>query len=527
MRVGAFDLDEFDPDQQEILGVFYGYIYLNLSVQRVFGVRMPGASADIIDASFFGGGAVDVPPYRPDPRDESDAHAARIGETIGWCMGVERLPGLDDDREQALALRAKRPDLFALSDVELFEYARPLLTTEQQRLMTDHMLITAVSSIPIGLITAVAAQLGDPGLGVRAIAGLGDVDSAAPVWAMWEMGRIVAASASLTEAFDEGVTGVIDRIEATAGPDEQAFLDAYESFLRAFGSRCASEWDLGVLAWESDPRIPLSSVERMRHLDEAASPQRRRELLAADREAASATLLDAVAADPETRGQLQAALRAAVVWLTARERSKTTVILQLHEARLALQELGRRMVAAGHFDRLDDFNMLKLEEFEPFISDPASMAGEVRRRRRWHDELWKLDPPFTCEGMPPPPSTWRRRVVEELPPVVAGESIVGIGACPGQAAGIARVITDPNDGGRLAPGDVLVAPGTDPAWTPLFSLVSAVVVDVGAPLSHAAIVSRELGVPCVVSATHASRRIPDGATVTVDGTTGTVLVTSL
>ena len=89
------------------------------------------------------------------------------------------------------------------------------------------------------------------------------------------------------------------------------------------------------------------------------------------------------------------------------------------------------------------------------------------------------------------------------------------------------MITDPNDGGRLAPGDVLVAPGTDPAWTPLFSLVSAVVVDVGAPLSHAAIVSRELGVPCVVSATHASRRIPDGATVTVDGTTGTVLVTSL
>ena len=194
VRVGAFDLDEFDPDQQEILGVFYGYIYLNLSVQRVFGVRMPGASADIIDASFFGGGAVDVPPYRPDPRDESDAHAARIGETIGWCMGVERLPGLDDDREQALALRAKRPDLSALSDVELFEYARPLLTTEQQRLMTDHMLITAVSSIPIGLITAVAAQLGDPGLGVRAIAGLGDVDSAAPVWAMWEMGRLVAAS---------------------------------------------------------------------------------------------------------------------------------------------------------------------------------------------------------------------------------------------------------------------------------------------------------------------------------------------
>ena len=65
----------------------------------------------------------------------------------------------------------------------------------------------------------------------------------------------------------------------------------------------------------------------------------------------------------------------------------------------------------------------------------------------------------------------------------------------------------------------MIAPGTDPAWTPLFLAACAVVVDVGAPLSHAAIVSRELGVPCVVSATNASRRIPDGATVHVDGGT--------
>jgi pyruvate,water dikinase len=64
-------------------------------------------------------------------------------------------------------------------------------------------------------------------------------------------------------------------------------------------------------------------------------------------------------------------------------------------------------------------------------------------------------------------------------------------------------------------------------WTPLFVSAAAVVVDVGAPLSHAAIVSRELGIPCVVSAPHASRRIPNGATITVDGTTGTVTVRSI
>jgi rifampicin phosphotransferase len=76
----------------------------------------------------------------------------------------------------------------------------------------------------------------------------------------------------------------------------------------------------------------------------------------------------------------------------------------------------------------------------------------------------------------------------------------------------------------LEPGDVLVAPITDPSWTPLFVPAAAVVVDVGAQLSHAVIVSRELGIPCVVSVTDATRRIADGTFVSVDGTTGIVTV---
>jgi pyruvate,water dikinase len=92
------------------------------------------------------------------------------------------------------------------------------------------------------------------------------------------------------------------------------------------------------------------------------------------------------------------------------------------------------------------------------------------------------------------------------------------------AEGRARVILDPNDPLALEPGDVLIAPITDPSWTPLFVPAAAVVVDVGAALSHAIIVSRELGIPCVVSATDATRRIPDGAVVRVDGGAGVVTV---
>ena len=86
------------------------------------------------------------------------------------------------------------------------------------------------------------------------------------------------------------------------------------------------------------------------------------------------------------------------------------------------------------------------------------------------------------------------------------------------------MVLDPGDPVGLGPGDVLVAPITDPSWTPLFLAAEAVVVDVGATMSHAVIVSRELGIPCVVSAVGATQRITDGALVEVDGSAGTVTV---
>ena len=99
----------------------------------------------------------------------------------------------------------------------------------------------------------------------------------------------------------------------------------------------------------------------------------------------------------------------------------------------------------------------------------------------------------------------------------------GIAGCPGVARGTARVVIDAADPRELGPGDVLIAPITDPSWTPLFLAADAVVVDVGATMSHAVIVSRELGIPCVVSAVGATTSIADGATLEIDGNAGTVI----
>jgi pyruvate,water dikinase len=105
--------------------------------------------------------------------------------------------------------------------------------------------------------------------------------------------------------------------------------------------------------------------------------------------------------------------------------------------------------------------------------------------------------------------------------------LVGVPGSPGVATGRARVILDPADPTALEPGDILIAPITDPAWTPLFVPAAGVVVDVGAQVSHAVIVSRELGIPCAVSVHLATERIADGAVVRIDGSAGTVTVLEL
>ena len=98
---------------------------------------------------------------------------------------------------------------------------------------------------------------------------------------------------------------------------------------------------------------------------------------------------------------------------------------------------------------------------------------------------------------------------------------------PGVATGIARIVLDPADPGAIGPGDIMVAPTTDPSWVPLFLSAEGVVVNVGAVASHAAIMCRELGLPCAVSVIDATERIPDGALIEIDGSTGTVTILSV
>jgi pyruvate,water dikinase len=517
-RFGAFDKSEFDPDELEILGVFGGYCYLNVSISRIFGVRVPGLTPALVDQSIWGE-MPGAPPYRALPTDESPEHTARVQKTVEWIFTTQDLPELRDDQRRVQAIRDARPDLSAMTDDALVGRIRGYFDLFQE-LFSQHLFISYSALTVMGTIAGICQQaLGDPSLAMRLISGIGDVDSAAPSFAMWDMGRRATATPGVRAEFDAGLDDLLDRLRQRAEAEE--FVKEFDKFVYDFGSRGPNEWEMRCPTWETNPELALLSIDRMRLLDDAGDPKHAQQRLAAEREAIAADVIKGLEVAPEAQGQMAAALNAAKLFMPGRERTKTTIIKLTNELRLTARELGKRMCGAGALDRPESISMICDGELDELIANPKKWRDTVLDREDLYTRLQALEPPFIIDGTVPPLQDWksRDRAPQHVP---SGTTLAGLAGCPGSARGRARVILSPFEATDLQPGEVLIAPITDPSWTPLFVPASAVVVDVGAPISHAVIVSRELGIPCVVSVTDATRKIPDGAMVEVDGTNGTV-----
>ena len=521
VSVGTFDREDMDPVLPEVVGCFGGHLYINAAMARIFGVRAPGLSPEMIDYVYFGQHP-DVPPYVAEPWHESAVSSARVGAWMGQVLVAEDLPHLRADRDEAAAARASRPDLGKVTDTELVARARsfvPLI----RRLFERHLEITAGTAIGTGVLDAVAAALGDDELPLTLVSGVGDVDSAVPTHDLWALSRQVRASAALSAAFDGPLDGLAARVDALTGPEADAFRAAFATFLRDHGSRGPNEWDIRSETWETDPALVLALIDRMRLTEDSAAPESRNADNVALREAATARVEEALAGDPAALAQFRAGLHSAHLYLAGRERTKTTIIRVIHEVRMAVRELGAR-----HGYPPSATCMLLADELDAFIEGPDELAPRLAAREQQYLKLFDLEPPFIVDGTVPPLDEWPRRTTSAGAGTVAvGTVLAGVPGCSGQATGRARVVRHPSDPAGLEPGDVLVAPITDPSWTPLFVPAAAVVVEVGAQVSHAVIVSRELGIPCVVSVLGATSTIPDGAVVTVDGSSGTVTVIEL
>jgi len=203
----------------------------------------------------------------------------------------------------------------------------------------------------------------------------------------------------------------------------------------------------------------------------------------------------------------------------ARESPKFFAVRTMGIARQALLEVGEEFAEAGTIDRADDLVFLKMNELESLARKESRdwKALIAERRATYQRELRRRQVPrvLVSDG---------RAFYEGLGSETdTGDLITGSPVSPGVAEGIVHVVLDPR-GTQLAPGEILVCPGTDPAWTPLFMAAGGLITEVGGMMPHGSVVAREYGIPAVVGVHEATTRLKDGQRIRIDGTAGQIVV---
>jgi rifampicin phosphotransferase len=311
-----------------------------------------------------------------------------------------------------------------------------------------------------------------------------------------------------------------------AGMDERVWTDWRSRFQTHLDRYGHAVYNLDfVNPVPADDPAPLFDTLKFYLRGQGQNPHQRQRTMVRRREEGTRALLERL--DP-ARGRLIGwLLRWAQAAAPVREDALADTGLAWPLMRGMLLELGRRLVEAGALEIPADVFWLRWDELEDRAgsldageTQLASLADPVEQRKMLWRGQRRVTPPQLL-----PKRTWFK-VFEGLMPAASedqtGDTIKGIAASGGQVTAAARVLGGPGDFGQMRPGEVLVAAITTPAWTSLFAMASAVVTDVGGPLSHSSIVAREYGIPAVLGTGVATRRIRSEQNISVDGDAGTV-----
>jgi phosphohistidine swiveling domain-containing protein len=501
------------PKHAQLVGNVHGRFYLNLSEFMRIAAQVPGLDPrSLIDLGGGSGGeelAMQV----------SDVSRARfyarlpltatrlLREQFSLDAAVARFEAIADKAREAHSAL----DLAILPDDGL---GRTLRDVQALLDRTGTTMLTCASSalgthLALKAILGRVAPLGAERLAQALTGGIRDLETARPAIGILRVANIArdepaARAALLLEA---GLDAIPE------GPTRRAIA----SFLELHGDRAVREAELSTPRWREDPRTVLAMI-RVALRGEARDVETALARARAQADAESARLVPRLSFAEQTlvrhlvaRAQKSARLR---------ERMRGWVTRVLGMLREAVLEADRRLVrlvpelAEDRPHAIGAAFFLTIDEVvQALRTSRADLAPLVRARRaEFARDQARPDPPATFIGAPP-------SVV--LPPL-GGDVFRGLPASGGVVEGTARVLMSAEEMGTLEPGEVLVVRTTDVGWTPLFLLAAGVVTELGGPLSHAAVVTREFGVPSVVNIEGVTRAIKTGDRVRVDGGTGVV-----
>ncbi|TMC79808.1 MAG: hypothetical protein E6J09_01130 [Chloroflexi bacterium] len=329
--------------------------------------------------------------------------------------------------------------------------------------------------------------------------------------------ELVGGPASDAYALTQGLAGTLQRMEQ----DFEALADA--------ARRSQSAEGLGAPSWSDDPSLLVGAIaQRLARTGE--HPAKRLAQLRSTADAIARSARERLAGRPEDLARFEEVLAAAEsagplteehnYWIDRRNQAQMN---------RAIRRFAARLVAEGALADTEEVFLLYVPEIREALREPRDLSSLIASRRE-EQRRWKSMVSPETIGAPAPPAT-----------IASGTSLVamshlqfkqrqddpartlrGVGASAGVVRGPARLIRDLAESGKLRRGDVLVCQASNVSWIPLFVSAIAVVTEVGGALSHAAVVAREFGVPCVVGTAIALSTLTDGELIEVDGSAGLV-----
>lgn len=519
------------PEQFELVGSFRGRVYLNLTEFAEITSQIPILAPDTL-FEMAGGGGVELVRHVYDSRDTT-GFILRLPQTVSKVVAAQvSMPVVAPLWNTVFNTWC---ETFFGRNLQRLNHAA--LADELRRLDTmfdwngEVMLACAsnflMSYVGVREILRTFGRAEVHGREQELLAGM-HVPSADPGLELLDLGRIARRSRRLRRIISQ--TEPSDTLqtleEEAAHQDVALFLEELARFRSRFGHRAPREAELATPRWREDTTFlfeVLRGFIAADHLPSKREVRRDRE----DAERKVREIIDRAFTLGLGRifGALHTFLRANA---RRRELLRNRVVDSLDMYRHYFLECGRRLNSRGELARPEDVFYLTVDEIRAWLDD-VSAAREFRFRVLVRRAIWEM-----FDSQPDPPNIFVERGTELVaedqyldrtavrPLNEAVTEIRGLPASAGRVTGRARVVRNPEDARDLEPGEILILPYADVGWTPLFLSASAVVMDLGGPLSHAAIVAREYGVPAVVNAQGIFDVVATGDRVTVDGEVGVV-----
>jgi pyruvate,water dikinase len=361
--------------------------------------------------------------------------------------------------------------------------------------------------------------LGEPGLMLRLFAALGGLPVAEAGLSLWRLAVLAHADRDTEAVVSSENNWPEVRARLCRTEPGRKFLAAWDAFMTEHGHHCRGEFELSNARWCETPDYILGLVRGYLRSLGQSDPLKNQRRLAEERERLTVQCR-ARLKHPIKRWIFSHSLRRAQELTVYREQLKNLGVRRFAFVRRVLLILGQRLHEQGSLSCCGDIFFLEVSELEPVATGGASFdwRGRIESRRREYEKNQKLNPPRVVNGrFDPNAPAW---------PVANADAklLTGIPVSPGIVTGAARVILRADEHEQVLPGEILIAPFTDPAWSPYFVTAAGVVMEQGGILSHGSIVAREYGLPAVTNVASATRVILTGDLVQVDGNCGCVSV---